>query len=337
MRRKLLITGIGLILPAVLLILIIFLSTCKHESEISSLDVVCFDSLVLPIFQSSCGISGCHDGTGEDAGYYLRNYNGIMEGITPYDPEGSKIYKALVTVWSENAMPPDQPLSETNRSIIRVWIEQGALETHCSIPDTTDTTNNLVKYRACFEKDILPIFQNSCAKANTGYSCHDEVHHEEDYILTSYPTVTSRGISAGNPNGSTLYLITSPGVEDHMPPSPFAALTSAERDSIYHWISYGALNETCYYNTCDTTDVTYHPDVEPILQGVKCYGCHNNSIQSGSVNFSTYSGAYAVRSRLVGAINHTSGYAAMPPSGAPLDDCSINTITIWVNAGAGEF
>ncbi|MCB8995556.1 MAG: hypothetical protein H6538_08105 [Bacteroidales bacterium] len=106
-------------------------TSCRHNDDISQLPEVCFTTDVLPIFQSGCAISGCHDGSGA-GGLNLSSYNGIMQGVTPGDAMKSRVYTVLSNVWNpEGFMPPDRPLSLENRSKIKVWIEQGALETTC--------------------------------------------------------------------------------------------------------------------------------------------------------------------------------------------------------------
>ena len=116
----------------VLLSGILFFSvlSCRHDDDLSQYPVVCFESDILPIFQTGCAISGCHDGLNES--YDLSSYNGIKMGVTPGDPMKSSAYTVLSKIWSpESFMPPDRPLSLENRSRIKVWIEQGALETTC--------------------------------------------------------------------------------------------------------------------------------------------------------------------------------------------------------------
>jgi hypothetical protein len=54
-----------------------------------------------------------------------------MRGIKAGDPNDSEIYKAITKTSGEDKMPPDQPLSADNRTLIRLWIEQGAKETTC--------------------------------------------------------------------------------------------------------------------------------------------------------------------------------------------------------------
>ena len=111
-------------------LLLAFNSSCRHDDDISQLPDVCFQTEILPIFKSNCALSGCHGGGGH--GPSLSSYAGIMEGVTPGKPEKSRVYRVLSNVWSvESMMPPDRPLSEENRSKIRVWIEQGAKDTTC--------------------------------------------------------------------------------------------------------------------------------------------------------------------------------------------------------------
>jgi hypothetical protein len=104
--------------------------SCVHKADISDLPEVCFDNDVLPIFSNSCAKPGCHDGTGESE-LILNSFATISYTVVPFDPEASQSYKAITTTWGEMKMPPDEPLTKDNRTIIRLWIEQGARETDC--------------------------------------------------------------------------------------------------------------------------------------------------------------------------------------------------------------
>jgi len=114
----------------VIITLIAWITSCRHDADISNLPEMCFERDVLPIFSNSCAISGCHDGTGE--GFALNSYSQIMNTVTPYNPDKSQCYKAITSTWGEGRMPPDQPVSQEKRTIIRLWIEQGANETTCN-------------------------------------------------------------------------------------------------------------------------------------------------------------------------------------------------------------
>jgi len=118
-----------------LALLIIFttvswITSCTHDSQIGDFPEICFERDVLPVFTNSCAISGCHDGQGE-SDLVLNSYLDISHAVVAGNPNSSIVYKAITATWGENKMPPDQPLSLENRTIIRSWIEQGARSTVC--------------------------------------------------------------------------------------------------------------------------------------------------------------------------------------------------------------
>jgi hypothetical protein len=121
------------LLLASLVILTTFswITSCTHNADISGYPDVCFDTEVLPVFTNNCAISGCHSGHGEAES--LTNYTEIMRGIVPGNPDKSSLYQAMTDKWGINRMPPSQPLTQDNRTIVRMWIEQGAQEVKCSV------------------------------------------------------------------------------------------------------------------------------------------------------------------------------------------------------------
>ena len=393
----------------------VFLS-CKHEADILNLtDSICFESQILPIFQSSCAISGCHDSPGDESQYVFTDYLHIMEAVTPGDPTKSPAYTSLISVYGEEGlMPPGRPLSKQNRMLIRFWIEKGALNINCqpacdtvsamtftgnvwpvielncqgchsgTSPSGGISLNNYCEVaiqsangmlggtlrggiyplmppagslaecqirqvelwiqgdqdtlcnqnpdtqnpRACFQRDILPVLLSSCAI--TG--CHNGTSGEIDYVFTNYAN-TKQAVVPGNPTGSKLYnvLITSE-LEERMPPSPYQPLSTAARDSIYNWISYGALDEYCG-EACDTiTEPTFSGTVWPIID-LNCRGCHSGGAPSGGILLTNYTevAAQATSGKLTGALRDGT-YVLMPPSG-PLSECRIRQIELWVQAG----
>lgn len=105
-------------------------SSCKHEViSAEQMDPICFTEQVLPIFQNSCATSGCHDATTAEKGYVFTDYAGIMKAITPGNAAKSKAYRAITG--ASELMPPDNPLPIDKRTLIRLWIEQGAKDTTC--------------------------------------------------------------------------------------------------------------------------------------------------------------------------------------------------------------
>lgn len=118
--------------------------SCKHEGiPADQLPPVCFNQQVLPIFQNSCAISGCHNAEGGESGYVFTDYSNIMKAISPGDASKSKAYKAITS--SLQLMPPHNPLPSDKRILIRVWIDQGAKETDCTTQAKLTTISNPIK------------------------------------------------------------------------------------------------------------------------------------------------------------------------------------------------
>ncbi len=102
---------------------------------------------------------------------------------------------------------------------------------------------------------------------------------------------------------------------------------------------------SCYYDkadivyphvACDTTSVTYSASIVPILNA-NCNVCHaGTAVNGGGINLDTYTGAstQAKNGRMLGAVQHHSGFSAMPKGGSMLSDCDIAKIRIWTSAGA---
>ena len=87
---------------------------------------------------------------------------------------------------------------------------------------------------------------------------------------------------------------------------------------------------------CDTSNVTFKGSIAPILsQNCSISGCHDASTKGGGYDYSSYNGVVTTitSGRLLGAINHASGYFPMPQNTAKLSSCDINKITAWVNKG----
>lgn len=301
--------------------------SCSHTPVIDNIPEVCFDRDVLPIFKNNCAISGCHDGGGESH-FTLNSYGSIMDGISPGNPASSNFYRSIIGS-GENRMPPGKPLTQENRMIIRVWIEQGAGPTTC--PDTSvhgGGGGGNVNPRACFARDIQPVLSSKCATT----LCHDIITHRGGYVFSSY-TSTLATVRPGSPSGSVLYQSITRTGEDPMPPSGKVQLTVAEIDSVAAWIRYGALNENCG-ETCDTINpVTFSGTLWPILQS-SCTGCHSGTAPSGGVPVTGYSdvSAIAANGTLMNALKGIGVPRAMPP-GAAFSSCRIRQFEIWVNNG----
>ncbi len=109
-----------------------------------------------------------------------------------------------------------------------------------------------------------------------------------------------------------------------------------------------AVFESCYYDKadllypdgkipCDTTVVAkFSSDVLPVMN-VSCNtsGCHNTTSAASGVILDTYAGvkAQVANGRLMGSINQTGSFSAMPKGAGKLNSCSITKIQQWINSG----
>lgn len=101
---------------------------------------------------------------------------------------------------------------------------------------------------------------------------------------------------------------------------------------------------SCSYRTgednaipgCNTpSTVSYSQDVLPILSA-SCLGCHDQAGNAGGIVFDTYTGLKVVvdDGTFEGAINHRSGFEAMPRNSSKFADCTLELIQSWIDDGA---
>jgi len=217
----------GLILVVSLTFL--FTNSCKHEGiQASELDPVCFTDKVLPVFRNSCGTTGCHDAKTAESGYVFTDYSSIMKAITPGNASKSKAYMAMTSPFT--MMPPNNPLPQDKRVLIRLWIEQGAKETTCN------SDGLVVKYEtswSCFNR-FQPILMSSFAVPD----CSNAASQKEGIDFCSYNNTLNQ-IKAGNPTFSKLNtaITANPGTEQFIPPT--YSLASCEVKQIDLWIQHG--------------------------------------------------------------------------------------------------
>jgi hypothetical protein len=184
--------------------------------------LVCFESSVLPIFISTCAITGCHDSKSRKEGYSLDNYNNIIKkGISPGNSANSKLYKVLFET-GENQMPPGAPLSKAQKDSIAAWINQGAKNTvdcNCSC-NTSEYT-----YAAI----ILPIITNQCV------GCHKPSSLGGNIDLSTYSLVKAQAT-----NGKLVGSITHAVGYSPMPQG--SKLGDCQITQIKNWIAAGTPN-----------------------------------------------------------------------------------------------
>lgn len=65
--------------------------------------------------------TGCH---GSNGGYSMMSYNSVMSRVDPGNASNSELYDRV----TDNSMPPGTPLNQTDKNLIRDWINAGALD-----------------------------------------------------------------------------------------------------------------------------------------------------------------------------------------------------------------
>jgi len=90
--------------------------------------------------------------------------------------------------------------------------------------------------------------------------------------------------------------------------------------------------------TCDTEDVTYTNFAKNLFDS-NCSNaaCHGAGTMS-TFPLSTYEEAVAAVGfgRMIGAVNRSSGFSAMPRGADKLDDCTIDKLEAWINNDTPE-
>jgi hypothetical protein len=322
----------------------LMIPSCTHDPVgIELLDTVCFAPTVMGIIQSSCGSNGtmgCHNGSME--GWRIDDTASIMAMVKPGDPRGSKLYQVITDINGENFMPPDHPISKEFRTLIEVWIAQGATQKKCG-PAPVDTGGGGGTLKVCndsvyFQQNLLPLITTKCASCHNGTPQGGE---DELISLVNYQEIRSN-VNLTTPESSRIYSVLNQSAEDPMPPRD--PLTSSEKSTILNWIREGAKNNSCSSGSCDTSGtITYTARVDPIIQ-LYCVGCHSTpTALNYNVDLSSPAKVRSVAqtlrpnnangtSLLVGVINGMTGFKPMP-KGITLDQCSIRTIELWIKQG----
>lgn len=202
-----------------LIALIFNLSSCKHDpiAPIVPTNEICFQGDILPVLQSNCAKSGCHDASGR-GGIRLTDYDNVLKIVKAGDPSNSDLYTVLL---SGSNMPPSPNTALTTKQIelIYDWIAQGAKNTTC----TSGCDTNVFTFSGA----VLPIVQQFC----TG--CHSGGSPSGGLSLQNYAEVVS---AVDNEN---LYArVTSSS--DPMPPS--GLMEACKIRQIKKWIDNGKLN-----------------------------------------------------------------------------------------------
>jgi hypothetical protein len=342
MNKKVVIPFIILV-PAILLFATI-IDSCRHdtiliEEPAGSDSIIYFNTQVLPIFINNCTATGCH-GIDGNRRLKLTSYSEIMKEVSPGNPNSSQVYTAITSVYG-NVMPPNKPLDINQRTIIRLWIMQGAKNNVA--PDTSkktaaDTTKLTDTTAVSFNKQIFPIIQANCA-----LSCHYAGSATDPF--STYEGMM-KDVIAGKPNQSMLYLRMTGLSGSKMPPG--GTLTPNQLTLIRLWISQGAKKSLGPADTVTTPIVTpvtpvvnlgyacFTRDIWPIINS-NCAMCHTAnsdiSLQSYSDIMLLVKSGNPLSSRLYTILS--TGENQMPPyPKQQLSQANRDSIYSWILRGA---
>ena len=90
-------------------------------------------------------------------------------------------------------------------------------------------------------------------------------------------------------------------------------------------------------NTCDTSNVTFSGTIAPLItNNCAIPNCHSGDFPADGYDFTTYEGIKIVvdKSLLYEVISHAAGFPAMPDGKAQLEQCDIDKVKAWIDAGA---
>jgi cytochrome c553 len=189
-------------------------------------DSVYFENSILPIFQSNCAQSGCHDDVTAEEGLRLNSYANIMATgeIEPGDPTKGDIVKKISESNTAEIMPPPPKaaLTSTQIDLIKRWIAQGAKNNKC----TPECDTNDYKYSTA----ISSLLSTSCI------GCHGATSPSGAVYLNNYDSVKAYAL-----NGRL------PGAVKHLTgysamPQGGAKLSDCKIRTLEKWIAEGCPN-----------------------------------------------------------------------------------------------
>lgn len=209
--------------------ILLIVASCKHDVPPAKSGNICFETEILPIFNSKCASSNCHGGNSPAEGILLTNYEHILSsdngrGVVPYNANESELVKAILEDDEDKRMPPVGSLPLTIEEINRIiaWINEGAPHTMDCASVSCDTSLFL------FTADIKPIIQNNCV------GCHSGAEPSGGYDFSAYA-----GVKQAVVDDRLL------GAIEHLPdfsPMPSQKLDDCSRAKIRKWIQEGALD-----------------------------------------------------------------------------------------------
>lgn len=213
------------IIASVLLALftVVFIAACEHVPIDGSSNGgdICFERDILPIFNSKCAMSGCHDAGTRAEDYQLTDYNSIVShGIVKGSAKKSEIYEEI----ADGDMPPSgyPKLSSTEMDMLKRWINAGAKNgTNCP-------SNGCDSTQFTFSGQVQPLMNKYCV------GCHNSTNASMNVNLSNY-----NGVKAAVGQG----LLRSIDHSGYYPmPKGGTKLSTCEITQVSKWIQAGAPN-----------------------------------------------------------------------------------------------
>ena len=180
----------------------------KTDTSECDPNIVYFKQDVLPILQTNCAKSGCHNEESQKHGVILSSYESLMNTVEIEDENddfdddsfddnskgrnrGGDKFKSILNgigtnkdryknklekMLRRNKMPPspNKKLTDEQKNVIYKWIDQGMLNNTCEV-----SAADCVFEKMTFENDIKPIIEENC----TG--CHGGPKPKNGYDFTN--------------------------------------------------------------------------------------------------------------------------------------------------------
>ena len=197
------------------------MQSCQHEQMGDPNASICFERDILPIFNSKCAMSGCHDAGTAAEGYDLSNYSKIVgDGIVKGKPGKSEIYEEI----EDGEMPPKgyTKLSDAEKQMLYDWIADGAKNgINCAVKCDSAVSG--------FTAVIQPMMTKYCV------GCHAYPNASAQVELSGY---------IGVKNAINQGLLKSMDHSGYYPmPKGGAKLSDCEINQVRNWIQRGAPND----------------------------------------------------------------------------------------------
>lgn len=190
-------------------------------------DSIYFATEILPLLQSNCALSGCHDAASAEEGVVLNSYENIIRtGEITGGTLNNDLWEAITDDDPDDRMPPppNAPLTTDQIELIRSWITQGAKNTSCDQNTDCDLTN------VSWSNTIRDIITTACL------GCHNTAVQNGNIDLSDYDKTKAIGQSGA--------LLGSIKHESGYVAMPFngSKLPACKIDQIETWIAEGFAN-----------------------------------------------------------------------------------------------